>query len=244
MPNKKKKESKEGKLGSLQSDFVNLTSHQLRTPLSGMKWLLELLQKSDTGNLNKKQKEFIEKIYTSNERMIALVNDLLEVSRIESGKAKLYLQPVDLTAIIRAIIKEKEKDVKRKKLQVTFTTEQEPFPLVQTELNKIKQAVGNLITNAITYTPEQGQITIDLRVQDSTVLSRISDTGIGIPKDQQPMIFSKFMRGSNTLEFETTGTGLGLYISKSFIEASNGRIWFKSEEGKGTTFYFTLPVAK
>jgi signal transduction histidine kinase len=227
-----------------QSDFINLTSHQLRTPLSGTKWLLELLQKPNTGVLNKKQKDFIEKIDSENERMIALVNDLLEVTRIEAGQTKLYLQPTDLAPVIRGLLKEKEKEVKKKKLQIVFTTEQEPLPAVRTELNKIKQALSNLISNAIAYTPEGGKITIDVQTQDGMMLISISDTGVGIPKDQQKDIFTKFFRGTNVTSLETTGTGLGLYISRAFIEASGGKLWFKSIEGKGTTFYFTLPIVK
>ncbi len=232
------------KNSDLQSDFVNLTSHQLRTPLSGMKWLLELLQKTDTGNLNRKQRDFIEKIYSSNERMIALVNDLLEVSRIEGGKAKLYLQPTDLTVIIRGLLKEKAKEVQKKNLQISFTTEHEPFPLARTEPNKIKQALSNLLSNAIAYTPPAGKISIDLKTSGAEILCTIVDSGVGIPKQQQRQVFSKFFRGSNVLQIEATGTGLGLYITKAFIEASGGRIWFKSQEGKDTTFYFTLPIAK
>lgn len=240
----KKKLNKQEQLGEIQTDFVTLTSHQLRTPLSGMKWLLELLQKSDTGNLSKKQKDFLDKIYSSNERMIALVNDLLEVSRIEQGKSKLYLQPTDLSSIIRSLIKEKESEIKKKRLRVSFTIEHEPFPQVRTEMNKIRQALANLISNAITYTQEAGQISIDLTIPDDTVLVKVSDTGVGIPKEQQKQLFSKFFRGSNVRSLETTGTGLGLYIAKAFIEASGGRIWFQSEPGKGTTFFFTLPLAK
>lgn len=227
-----------------QSDFINLTSHQLRTPLSGMKWLLELLQKSRTGSLNSKQKNFIEKIYQSNERMIALVNDLLEVSRIEAGESRVYLQPTDMVPIVRALIKEREKDIKKKNLQISFTTEQEPFPQVMTEVNKVKQVISNLVSNAISFTLEGGKIEIDLKRQDGTVLFKIADSGVGIPKDQQSMIFNKFFRGTNVRTLETTGTGLGLYIAKTFIEACGGKIWFKSEENKGTTFYFTLPLAK
>lgn len=241
---KEKDKPKKDKIGSIQSDFVTLTSHQLRTPLSGMKWLLELLQKGDAGQLNKKQKEFIDKIYSSNERMIALVNDLLEVSRLESGNNKLFLKPTDLTAIIREIIREKKDLVKKKRLQVSFTTEQEPFPQVLSEPNKIKQALSNVINNAINYTPEGGKIVIDIKRQDGFVLGSVSDNGPGIPVHQQSQVFTKFFRGDNVLKFETNGTGLGLYITKAFIEASGGRIWFKSDEGKGATFYFTLPVAK
>lgn len=241
MPNEKRKKES---IDKLQTDFVNITSHQLRTPLSGMKWLLELLQKNDTGTLNKKQKDFIEKIYDSNERMIALVNDLLEVSRIEQGQTKLYLQPTDLAIVIEALIKEKSKEIKDKKLQVSFSIEAEPFPLVKTELNKIRQAVNNLITNAVAFTPAGGKIAISLKQENDLALVTIADSGVGIPKDQQSQIFGRFFRGTNVRTLETTGTGLGLFIVKAFIEASGGKIWFKSIEGKGTTFYFTLPIAK
>lgn len=239
--------SKKDQFGSINSDFANLTSHQLRTPLSGMKWMLELLQKSDTGNLNKKQKDFIEKIYSSNERMIALVNDLLEVSRIEKGDTKIYLQPTDLTQIIRGLLRDKEKDISKKQLQVSFTVEQEPFPVVRTEPMKIKQSLSNLITNAIAYTPDRGQVIIDLRKMENDLnmlQCSITDTGMGIPKEQIGQVFDKFFRGSNVSKVESVGTGLGLYIAKAFIEASGGKIWFKSIQDKGTTFYFTLPIAR
>ena len=241
---KKNKKVKQEHLGTVQSGFINLASHQLRTPLSGMKWLLELLQKNDSANLSKKQKDFIEKIYASNEKMIALVNDLLEVARLEMGETKLYLQPTDLTGVIRSILKEKEREIKKRTIQVVFTTEQEPFPFVRTELNKIKQAVANIINNAVLYSKEAGQVRIDLKKQDDMIIARISDDGIGIPKNQQKLIFTKFFRGENTSKIESQGTGLGLFISKAFIEASGGKIWFHSEENKGTVFYFTLPIAK
>ena len=240
------KKSETADLGSLTSDFANLTSHQLRTPLSGMKWMLELLQKPGTGPLNKKQREFIEKIYTSNERMIALVNDLLEVSRIEQGETKLYLQPTDLTTIIRGLIKDREQEIVKKRLQVSFTVETEPFPVVRTEPTKIKQALSNLIGNAVIYTLDGGKVSIDLTIKEKEhmLLCSITDTGMGIPKDQQSRIFNKFFRANNVVSVESIGTGLGLYIAKAFIEASGGKIWFTSEEGKGTTFSLTLPIIR
>jgi signal transduction histidine kinase len=245
MPEKKNR--KNNIIGSINSDFANLTSHQLRTPLSGMKWMLELLQKSDTGNLNKKQKQFLEKLYSLNERMIALVNDLLEVSRIEHGDTKLYLQPTDIAVIIRELLRDKARLIALKRLKVTFTVEREPFPVVRTESIKIKQALSNLISNAITYTPDDGNIRIDLRLMENEpnmLVCSIMDTGMGIPKDQEGQIFEKFFRGSNVSKVESVGSGLGLYIAKAFVEASGGKIWFKSILGKGTTFYFSLPIAR
>jgi signal transduction histidine kinase len=238
MPNKK---AKREYLGSVQSDFITLASHQLRTPLSGMRWLLELLLQARTGPLNKKQREYISKIYTSNERMIALVNDLLEVTRLDQGDDKIYMQPTDLVEAIRGLIKEKANQVKQKRLKITFTTEQEPFPSVKSDPNKIKQALGNILSNAISYTPEGGSVNIDLKTTNGDIMCTVMDSGVGIPKDQQKNVFSKFFRGTNVLKFETVGTGLGLYITKAFIEGSGGKIWLESEENKGTTIFFTLP---
>ncbi len=229
-------------LSQAKSDFANLASHQLRTPLSGTKWLLELLEKSG-GNLTIKQKDMIEKIYDSNERMIALVNDLLEVSQIEQGHAKVYLQPTDIGEVTRDLIKEKEKAVKDKQLQISLTIEQEPFPKVKTELNKIKQVINNLLSNSIAFTTPGGKIVVELKKQDpKTALFTIQDSGVGIPAAQQAHVFDRFFRGTNIRTMETTGTGLGLYIAKAFVESSGGKIWFKSEPGQGTTFYFTLPI--
>src|SRR5258708_5151928 len=243
----KRSKLKKEKEGDFASDFANLASHQLRTPLSGMKWMLELLQRPSSGPLSKKQKEYIEKTVFFNERLIALVNDLLEVSRVEKGETKLYLQPTDLTVIIRSLLKEKEKEIQRKGLQVSFTVEHEPFPVVRTEASKIKQAFNNLINNALAYTPQHGKVTIDLRVKENdlkTLECAITDTGMGIPKNQQAQVFNKFFRGSNVYKVESVGTGLGLFIAKAFIEASGGKIWFKSIQGKGTTFYFTMPIIR
>lgn len=244
MPDKK---TKKAISNSINSDFANLTSHQLRTPLSGMKWMLELLQKSRTGSLNKKQKEFIEKIYNSNERMIALVNDLLEVSRIELGETKLYLQPTDIAVTIREVLKDKARVIKQKHLKITFTVEQEPFPVVRTEPVKIKHALSNLISNAVNYTPDNGKVNIELRFMagnPNMLLCSIKDTGIGIPKEQKNLVFQKFFRASNVSKVESTGTGLGLYLAKAFIEASGGKIWFDSTLNKGTAFYVSLPIVK
>jgi signal transduction histidine kinase len=243
MPNKKISNDEK----SLTADFADLASHQLRTPLSGMKWMLELLQRPSSGSLNKKQKEYLDKIIFFNERLITLVNDLLEVSKVERGGTKLYLQPTDMTVIIRSVLKDKEKEIKRKRLNVSFTIEQEPFPVVRTEPSKIKQAFNNLIDNALAYTHDDGKIDINLvliKGKQDMLQCSITDTGVGIPQNEQKQIFSKFFRGTNVSKIESVGTGLGLYIAKAFIEASQGKIWFKSKQGQGTTFYFTLPIVR
>lgn len=244
MPKPQKPKKDKEQLGSLQSDFITLASHQLRTPLSGMRWMLELLTKPRTGPLNKKQRDYLAKIYNANDRMIALVNDLLEVTRLDQGDDQIYLQPTDLVQVVRGLVKEKEAQVKEKHLTVAFTVEEEPFPLVMTDPNRIKQAVGNILANAISYTPTGGSVTIDLKTEGELVQCSIKDTGVGIPKDQQKNVFSKFFRGNNVLKFETVGTGLGLYITRAFIEASGGKIWLESEENKGTNMIFTLPKMK
>ncbi|HEX5430253.1 MAG TPA: HAMP domain-containing sensor histidine kinase [Patescibacteria group bacterium] len=244
MPRNRAKIELPDKASRLEADFISLTSHQLRTPLTGVKWLLELLEQSKTDNLTRKQKDILEKIYLANERMIKLVNDLLEVSRLESGNTKLYLQPTDLAGTINQVLRQEASEIKKKEIRVTFTVEQEPFPFVDSEPIKIKQAVLNLVENAITYCREKSRIDINLMLDHGFAHVTFRDTGVGIPKAQQPRVFSKFFRGSNILEFESTGTGLGMYITKSFIEASGGRIWFESKQGKGTTFHFTLPVEK
>lgn len=226
----------------LQTDFITLTSHQLRTPLSGIKWLLELLEKNGTRNLTRKQKDLLDKISDSTELMIKLVNDLLEVSRLESGTDKLYLQPTDLVEIINSVLREKSTEIKKKKISVTFKVEQEPFPLVNTEPIKIKQAVLNIVQNAVSYCRIGSRIDVVLSADHKFANVAFRDTGVGIPQTQQGRVFNKFFRGSNVLEFESTGTGLGMYITKAVIEASGGRIWFDSTEGKGTNFYFSLPI--
>jgi signal transduction histidine kinase len=169
---------------------------------------------------------------------------LLEVSRLESGEAKLYLQPTDLAQVINIILREKATVIRKKNIQVSLNVEQEPFPFVYTEPNRIKQAFSNIVQNSITYSNAHSKIGISLRVKDNSALVEIKDTGVGIPKLEQGRLFSKFYRGSNILQFETTGTGLGMYITRAFIEASGGGIWFDSKQDKGTSIYFTLPIAK
>jgi len=194
------------------------------------------------GKITPEQAEFLKKAYQSNERMINLINDLLNVTRIEEGRYLYSLTPVQLEEVCLSVFSLFEEEIKRKGLKFSFQKPKTPLPEVRADKEKIKLVIQNLVENAVKYTLPGKKIVVKLGLKNGEVLFSIKDEGIGIPKDQQERIFTKFFRGANALKMETDGTGLGLFISKNIIEAHGGKIWFKSEENKGSTFYFTLPV--
>jgi len=236
--------TREKMIERMKTEFVSLSAHQLRTPLSAIKWTLRMLLDGDLGPILKEQREFIEKSYGSNERMINLINDLLDVTRIEEGRY-LY-KPVfaNIEPIVQFVINSFKKEIEEKNLQFEFKKPEEKLPAVKVDVEKIKLAIQNLLENAIRYTRPGGEVIISLKYAKGEIELSIKDTGVGIPKDQQARVFTKFFRAANVIRMETEGSGLGLFIAKNIIEAHGGRIWFESEEGKGTTFYFTLPVGK
>lgn len=234
--------SREKLIERMKSEFVTVAAHQLRTPTSAVKWSLRTLLDGDLGELPENQKELIKKTYMTNDKVINLINNLLNVASIEEGK---YLSEVVLAnpqELIQSVVDEYEDLIKRKKLNFEFRKPKEKPPKVMLDVEKMKIAVRNVLDNAVKYTREGGKVTIFLKVSKEEIEVQIWDTGIGIPKFQQEKVFSKFFRGSGAMKMETEGTGLGLFVSKNIIKAHGGRIWFKSEEGKGTTFYFTIPV--
>jgi len=226
----------------LKTEFVSLAAHQLRTPLAAIKWTLRMLLDGDLGQISKEQKEFLDKTYVSNERMINLINDLLDVARIEEGRYIYKQSLVDLGPIVQFVINSYKEEIERKKINFIFLKPKEKLPRIMVDVEKIRLALNNLFDNAIKYTPPEGKVIISLRSAKKAIEFSIKDTGVGIPKDQQERVFTKFFRAANVMRLETEGSGLGLFIVKNIIEAHQGRAWFKSEEGKGTTFYFTLPA--
>jgi PAS domain S-box-containing protein len=227
----------------MKTEFVSVAAHQLRTPLSVIKWTLKMILDRELGEINKDQEDFLQKIYQSNQRMISLINDLLNVARIEEGRYLFKTTPTNFEQIVQSVIESSKREIDIKKIKLKFEKPASQSRVL-VDIEKITLVVQNLLDNAIKYTPEGGEVTISLRYDTKELEFSIKDTGIGIPKDQQERVFSRFFRATNAIKRETEGSGLGLFIVKNIIDAHGGRIWFDSEEGRGSTFYFTLPLEK
>lgn len=236
--------SKERLVDQMKTEFVSVAAHQLRTPLSAIKWTLRMILDGDIGELNAEQKEFLNKTYESNERMINLVNDLLNVSRIDEGRFIYKTEPMQLEDVVDEIVKSEETPLQQKKIKLTWNLPSVLLPEVLADKEKLGIAIQNLIENAIKYTKEGGNIIISIEAINGDILFKIQDDGVGIPSYQQERIFTKFFRGENVMRMETEGSGLGLYTTKNIVESHGGKIWFQSEEGKGTVFSFTIPKNK
>ncbi len=233
--------TRDKEIDNMRSEFVSLASHQLRTPLSAIKWFLEIVLNEEVGKLKPKQKELLEKTYESSERMVELVNALLNISRIESGRISVNPEPTDVVEITQSAIDQITPLVKLKKHKVTFSYDKK-IPEINLDKRLVGESISNLISNAVKYTPEKGKIDINVDKKKTTVEISVKDNGYGIPKKEQYRVFEKFYRSDKAITSETEGTGLGLFIVKSVIESSGGRVWFDSAEGKGSTFYISLPL--
>lgn len=241
--------TREYEVDKMKSEFISIASHQLRTPLTGIKWMVSLLLRGQAGKLSQKQLEFIQNIDSSNERMIQLVSDLLNVSRIESSKSKqLERTACDLKKMIGEVLTEQQGIAQQLGISLVADTEV-PSTTVEADHEKLYQVVMNLANNAIKYSRKGGSVHVGYSLEKGEkdvmfVKVSVRDSGIGIPKSQQSQIFQKFFRAGNAVASQATGTGLGLYYVKMVVEAHGGRIWFDSIPEKGTTFYFTLPLLK
>ena len=231
------------RLNKMKSDFVSVASHQLRTPLSAIKWETELLLSKFKRGLNKKQLKNIENIDQLSVRMIRLVNDLLDVARIDQKRLVLRKESVDLCKIIEETISEMAPIAKSRNIEITSSWSKNN-PKIIGDTIRLKMVVENLLSNAIKYTTNRGKIDIKVVKKDNSLILSIKDNGVGIPEEQQDRVFDKFFRSDNVVKYQTEGTGLGLYISKSIIEQLGGKIWFQSVENLGSIFSFSLPTNK
>ena len=229
----------------LKSEFVATVSHELRTPMTSIKGYVEILLMGAAGALTEQQASFLQVVKINTERLNILVNDLLDVSRIEAGKVTLSIQPLALADIAHEVVEEQIRQSEEDGKPMTIRMEAEPgLPRVPGDLERVRQILANLVNNAYNYTPANGEIDIHIRKADSTVQVSVKDNGIGINPDEKKRIFERFYRGEDPLVLATAGNGLGLSITKQLIEMHHGRIWMESKgiPGDGSTFYFSLPI--
>ncbi len=233
--------TREREIDKTKTEFVSLASHQLRTPLSTISWYAEMLLAGDAGKLSEEQKKYLDEIYRSNHRMTELVGSLLNVSRLDLGTFSVDPVPTNIVALAQDIVHDLEPRIFARKIdfQEQYSSK---LPLVNVDPKLMHMVIENLASNAIKYTPEKGRVELSIDRQADHLVITVKDTGYGIPKAQQSKIFDKLFRADNVKAQDTEGTGLGLYLVKSIVTYSGGKIWFESVENKGTTFYVQLPI--
>jgi signal transduction histidine kinase len=231
-----------------KSEFISFASHELKNPITTLKGYIDLFRYGAAGQINEKQTNYLNIMYSSVEQMTTLVSDLLDISRIEMGQFPLTVQSVTLADVMQEVLNASQKQVadKRQTLAVDLP---ENLPPVYADRNRLLQILINLVSNAHKYTPDGGTITVSVQplnningLRDMVQIS-VKDTGIGIAPEEQWRIFQRFFRSEDEQARKATGTGLGLHIAKNLVELQEGKIWFESEFRQGTTFYFTLPAA-
>lgn len=229
-------------IDKMKSDFISIAAHQLRTPLSAIKWSTGMLLDGDVGPLNIEQENFLRKSYISNEAMINLVNDLLSVSRIEEGRFGYIFKNITIQEVIDTVLDNTRQQVEKSGIALKVDN-QEKHIQVCIDKEKMVLAIQNLLENAIKYTPRYGTVEINVKKSgDDQLAISVKDSGVGIPKKELDKVFSKFFRASNVVLMETEGTGLGLFIVKNIIEKQGGKISIASEENKGTEITIKLPI--
>ncbi len=229
------------RLDSAKTEFISLAAHQLRTPITTISLTAEMLLNGLSGNMNDESKEFLDEIMNGVKKMSEMIELFLNVSRIEMKTFNVTAQPSDITKIIEENIKSVLPQIKNKNLELKKDIMSD-LPVINLDHKIMDIVLENLLSNAIKYTPSGGLISVKAEKNKDSILIEISDTGCGIPKKQQPMVFDKLFRADNT-DKKIEGVGLGLYLSKSLIEESGGKIWLTSEKDKGSTFYISIPLS-
>jgi two-component system NtrC family sensor kinase len=227
-------------LDQMKSEFVSTVSHDLRSPLTSILGYAHMLK--SVGPLNERQEMFIERITRGVNQITELINDLLDIGRIEAGM-DMDMAPCDVALMLEAMAEQFEDMAAHKNQRLVFQSTPEAIRVRGNDL-RLRQVISNLVSNAIKYTPEGGKIHLSVEQQDSTVLLRVKDNGLGIPASDLPYIFDKFYRVDSDETVDIQGTGLGLSICKSIIERHSGRIWAESAHGQGSTFYVALPAVR
>jgi signal transduction histidine kinase len=231
------------RLDELKSSFVSVAAHELRSPLTSISGYVEMLLDEEFGKLTDIQREPLETLRISARRLLEIINNLLDVTRIETGRIELILEPTDLPALIEAVADEYIPQLRAREQRLTLRAAPE-LPLALCDRTRAAQIIGNLLSNAIKYTGHDGLIIISIDREAATGDLRVSlaDNGIGIAPDDQPKLFTRFFRAGSAQAAGANGAGLGLYITRSLVELHGGRIWFESQPACGATFHVTFPA--
>ncbi len=234
--------TKRHELDQMKDNFLSVAAHQLRTPLGGMRWSMELLLDGDLGKLPKEAREAVHQIYENSRRMILLVNDLLTVARIDDAKGREEKSPIDVGQMLTDVVNAMRSEADRRGVKIILKKGRASLPVILVPAKHFYEAFENLLSNGIKYTQQGGMVTVSVKKSSTSILIVIADTGIGIPEEHQSKIFSKFFRAPNAVLKETEGSGLGLSVVKSYLEEAGANIRFESQENVGTTFFITLPL--
>lgn len=238
-----KKSSRLWNLSNQQTDFVSMATHQIKTPLSGIKWTLNMLLRGDAGPLTDDQKEWLQTSYESNERVLSLIDEMLESIRIDEDKLVLEKKETNIVELFQNTLKHLDPLVRRKSIKLSLNIDPEGEVVeINADGDKLQIAFQNLVENAIRYTREGGNIDITVTKESGDIKVSIKDNGIGIPEQEKKDIFARFFRASNAYRKLEKGSGLGLFIARGIVEKHGGKIWFESKEGQGSTFYFIIPT--
>ncbi len=223
-------------------DFVAIVSHELRTPLVASKGFLSMVLAGDAGELNEQQQRYLSRVYQANERMVELVDNLLDVASLDAGRLRLSVKPTSLESVVTDVTTELAAAATARRITIEVRRRQR-LPLVLADESRLRQILLNLVDNAIKYSGVGTQVELSFRQRDNELITTVSDHGPGITAVQQKQLFTKFGRLYHPLSLEARGTGLGLYIVKQLVESQGGRIWVANAAEQGSRFSVALPIA-
>ncbi len=241
--------AKELEEAGAQTEFISTASHEMRTPVASIEGYLGLALNPQTATIDDRARQYLEAAHSSSQHLGHLFKDLLDVTKLDDGRMRIHLVPVEIVSVVKKFADERQPDILKKRLKYSFGTtgpvnngtQVEPLVYAAVDLDFLREILDNLIGNAIKYTPEGGEIWVNARGDGDKVLINVTDTGIGVAPDDLTHIFQKFYRVDNSQTRQIGGTGLGLYLVKQRVEAMNGRVWCESSFGDGSTFFVSLP---
>lgn len=228
-------------LDEAKDEFISMASHQLRTPLTSVKGYVSMVLEGDTGAIKANQRKLLQQAFDSSQRMVYLIADLLNVSRLRTGKFVIENRQTNLADVVEGEVSQLKETAAGKQIMLSYEKPAK-FPDMLLDETKIRQVIMNFLDNALYYTPSGGEVTVELNKSGDSVEYTVKDSGVGVPKKEQHHLFTKFYRAGNARKMRPDGTGLGLYMAQKVVVAQGGAIIFESEEGKGSTFGFKFPL--